>query len=488
MKENENYRAYAGKNINKQNGGGSMKVRIEVIITDFILLNLIMAGFMYLDVCEIPAYFINATKVTVAVMNFAMIIAEYFFHTIIDRRILAKYEVFLNVLKLTFTQAFLMGVALRLLTNGGGLFNIIVKFFIVEFIVFIIVRYIQRGILNFARAHGRNQQVVLFVGNDPMLASLYRTFTQSPSGGYKVKGYYSDKRMLKEPDGLEWLGDLNTLNGRMDYWNKDVMHEPGIGELFCSLSHADEDEIKKIMHCCDRNIIHFFYVPRTFIDAGIRLVPIHFGDYIYYSNRLEPLLEPGNRFIKRVFDVCFSFVVCLFLIPITLIVGLIIKIQSPGPIFFKQGRTGLDGKTFYLYKFRSMHVNKDADTAQATENDPRKFPFGDFMRRANIDELPQFFNVLIGNMSIVGPRPHMLHHTELYGELIDNYMVRLFVKPGITGWAQVTGFRGETKELWQMEGRVNRDIWYVEHWSFGLDMRIIGKTIKSIFVHDKNAF
>ena len=125
-----------------------------------------------------------------------------------------------------------------------------------------------------------------------------------------------------------------------------------------------------------------------------------------------------------------------------------------------------------------MHVNKDADKVQATKDDPRKYPFGNFMRKANIDELPQFLNVLKGDMSIVGPRPHMLAHTEMYSHLIDKYMVRHFVKPGVTGWAQVTGYRGETKELWQMEGRVKRDIWYMEHWSIWLDIRIIWLTIK----------
>ena len=135
-----------------------------------------------------------------------------------------------------------------------------------------------------------------------------------------------------------------------------------------------------------------------------------------------------------------------------------------------------------------MHINKDADRVQATKDDPRKFPFGSFMRRTNIDELPQFWNSLIGNMSIVGPRPHMLAHTEQYARLIDKYMVRHFVKPGITGWAQVTGFRGETPELWQMEGRVKRDIWYIQHWSLWLDLRIIVMTIALLFKNNEQAY
>ena len=160
----------------------------------------------------------------------------------------------------------------------------------------------------------------------------------------------------------------------------------------------------------------------------------------------------------------------------------------PGPIFFKQNRNGLNDKEFYCYKFRSMKVNKEADTLQATKDDPRKTRWGNIMRKTNIDELPQFINVLLGDMSIVGPRPHMLKHTEEYSKLINKYMVRHFVKPGITGWSQVTGYRGETKELKDMEGRVIGDIWYIEHWSFWLDIYIIYKTVRNAIHGEKNAY
>ena len=185
----------------------------------------------------------------------------------------------------------------------------------------------------------------------------------------------------------------------------------------------------------------------------------------------------------------FSFFILLCLIPFFPIIAIIIKVQSPGPLFFKQDRTGLNGKNFKLYKFRSMHVNSEADKMQATKCDPRKFKFGGFMRKTNIDELPQFLNVLRGDMSVVGPRPHMLYHTKIYSDLIDKYMVRHFAKPGITGWAQVNGWRGETNELWQMEERVKHDIWYIENWSILLDFRIIYRTIRNIITHnDKKAY
>lgn len=165
-----------------------------------------------------------------------------------------------------------------------------------------------------------------------------------------------------------------------------------------------------------------------------------------------------------------------------------IKLKSPGPIFFIQERTGIDGKVFNCFKFRTMKVNDQADTMQATENDPRKYPFGDFMRHTNIDELPQFINVFLGDMSIVGPRPHMLRHTEEYSSLINKFMVRHLAKPGITGLAQVSGFRGETRYIDQMEGRVKKDIEYIENWTLLLDLKIIWKTVTNMLGKEENAY
>jgi undecaprenyl-phosphate galactose phosphotransferase/putative colanic acid biosynthesis UDP-glucose lipid carrier transferase len=205
--------------------------------------------------------------------------------------------------------------------------------------------------------------------------------------------------------------------------------------------------------------------------------------------RKEPLEINLNRIIKNVFDFFFSLFVIIFmfswLFPILVV---IIKLNSKGPVFFVQKRTGRDNVPFNCYKFRTMYVNDGADKVQASQNDSRVTKVGSFLRRTSIDELPQFFNVLAGKMSVVGPRPHMLLHTEQYSELIDNFLVRHYAKPGITGWAQVNGYRGETKDLSDMEGRVEHDIWYIENWSFILDLKIIWKTIADVFQGDKKAF
>ncbi|MGI6242204.1 MAG: undecaprenyl-phosphate glucose phosphotransferase [Prevotella sp.] len=479
---------YKKEVLQKRVYGGSEYVKIAVLAIDFLLLNLLFAALIWLDKDLVPQYFTKYTKMSVLVMNFTMVIAELYYHTIVQRRLVGTLEIARNCMKLVLTQSVLMYVLLRLLNNSGGFFRYMLIFAGALYAVIIVSRFIERWTLNKLRAHGRNTQTVLFVGHDPALVELYNSLTESASVGYRILGYYSIQKIKNCPEGLEYLGDVEDLKARLDQWDENPTIEKGINEVFCSIPHDEAGLVQRIMHSCDKSVIRFFYVPRIFEDQELNLKMQHFGNYTLFTNYVEPLVRPSNRALKRAFDILFSLLVCIFLIPITLIVGIIIKLQSPGPIFFKQDRTGIDGSTFKCIKFRSMHVNKDADNVQATKDDPRKFPFGNFMRKTNIDELPQFFNVLIGDMSIVGPRPHMLHHTEMYGKLIDKYMVRHFCRPGITGWAQVTGFRGETHELWQMEQRVKKDIWYIEHWSFWLDIKIIFMTAKSIFIHDENAY
>ncbi len=179
------------------------------------------------------------------------------------------------------------------------------------------------------------------------------------------------------------------------------------------------------------------------------------------------------RIRKRCIDIALSFIVAGVLLPFMPYIIYKIKRESPGPIFFKQARTGLNGKTFMMYKFRTMHVNKEADTKQATRDDVRKFPFGQFLRRTTLDEMPQLINILKGEMSVVGPRPHMLKHTEYYTKHIPHFMERHAVKPGVTGLAQATGWRGETPELWMMEERLRRDLFYIRHRSIRLEWIII---------------
>ncbi|MCX2485229.1 exopolysaccharide biosynthesis polyprenyl glycosylphosphotransferase [Pedobacter sp. MR2016-24] len=202
-----------------------------------------------------------------------------------------------------------------------------------------------------------------------------------------------------------------------------------------------------------------------------------------------PQEERFNRYVKRSFDVVFSCLVLLFILSwLYPLIALLIRLDSRGPVIFKQHRSGRDNKSFWCYKFRSMRVNDDSHHKQASRNDDRITGLGRFLRRTSLDEFPQFINVLIGNMSVVGPRPHMLKHTEQYRYVIKNYMVRHYSKPGITGWAQINGYRGETLQTDAMEKRVEHDIWYLENWSVYLDIKIILRTVSQVLRGHINAY
>ena len=418
--------------------------------------------------------------------NFALIIAEYFYSPIIHKRVISSGEIVKRILYMSVTQMVLAFVLLKIMTQRFPCGKTEMTIGALFFVSLLIARTLERQVIKWYRGMGRNIRKAVFVGSDPELLTIYNKLGDDATKGYHILGYYADTKMEDLPAGvkLNWLGSLQEF--------LDGFQKPGgidIGdEVYVSISRRERDTIRKISNYCDQNVVHFYYLPVSVETLGMDLKRELLDDVEIFTTYENPLENSFNKTLKRSLDILLSLLFLICSLPLFPVIWLIIKTQSPGPLFFKQLRTGLDGKDFMMYKFRSMHVNDDADKKQATADDPRKYPFGNFMRKANIDELPQFWNVLKGDMSIVGPRPHMLAHTEMYSQLISKYMVRHFVKPGVTGWAQVTGFRGETKELWQMEGRVKRDIWYMEHWSIWLDIRIIWMTAKSIFVHDKNAY
>ena len=341
------------------------------------------------------------------------------------------------------------------------------------------VRLIIRNI----RKSGHNRLRVLMVGGDMNLVHIYNSMKRGYGlHNYDVLGFFTDKYEDQIPVGTTCLGGLANV--------QDYIRSKEIDELFCSINPSAEPEfVNGLIKYCTDNFIQFWYVPNM---NGYPHHRMHF-DQIERVNvislRQEPLADKRNRVLKRIFDILASSLFLVLVYPFVWCFAAIgIKLTSPGPILFRQKRTGYSGQEFDCLKFRSMKVNADADKVQATANDPRKTKFGDFLRRTSIDELPQFINVFRGDMSLVGPRPHMDFHTELYSKLIADYMVRHLVKPGITGWAQVNGCRGETKTVEQMKERVEHDIWYIENWSPWLDLRIILMTVVQIFKGDKQAY
>ncbi|MFI3294133.1 MAG: undecaprenyl-phosphate glucose phosphotransferase, partial [Rikenellaceae bacterium] len=357
-----------------------------------------------------------------------------------------------------------------------------VTYAIVGFVLISAYRLMLRYFIHGLRQKGRDKCNIIFIGSTSNLVELHQEMYQYATNGYNVLGYFDTEPDSELSSICPYLGRSESV---IEYMGAHNIHR-----AYCSLPLSMSKTIIPIINYCENHLVRFYSVPnlRNYLQRRVTLEMFH--NVLILSIRNEPLSKVNNRFIKRTFDIIFSLCFLCTLFPLVYIIfGVLIKCSSRGPIIFHQKRNGIDGKEFWCYKFRSMRVNVDADKVQATEHDPRKTKVGDFMRRTSIDEFPQFINVLIGNMSVVGPRPHMTKQTEEYSKLINSYMLRHQIKPGITGYAQVTGFRGETKQLSEMEGRVKADIWYMEHWTFMLDLSIIFKTITNVIARkDDHAF
>ena len=354
-------------------------------------------------------------------------------------------------------------------------------FYIVFFIFLFVSRVSFMKLLKYVRAKGYNFSNVIIVGANDTGEHIRKILSKDLTYGYRVLGFFDDQ---VDPFAFISSPILGGFNDIADYINKQ-----NVDEMFVALHIDNIKVINQLTELCERNMIRIKFIPDFQLYTKTRRVEISFYDNTpVLMLRKEPLELTLNLLLKKAFDLCFSLLVILLIFPwLFPILIILIKLDSKGPIFFKQERSGRDNQAFTCLKFRTMRVNRKADEKQATRGDKRITKMGAFLRRTNMDELPQFFNVLWGNMSVVGPRPHMLKQTELYSELINNYLVRHYAKPGITGWAQVNGFRGETKELVDMKDRVDYDIWYIENWSFLLDIKIIFQTLINVFNGDENA-
>ena len=459
----------------KNNNYTNRLIQLLIIAGDFLVL-WVLLYFLIGTIPKSESWDEEKGRAFWIVCTFALMVAEYLLPAVIHERMVGANAILRRCMMLVTTYTLLSYLLIRAIHFTSRMGWQMFAMGGVMLVSIILLRFIERWLVKKLRQSGYNTRYVTLVGSDKELLHLYKRLTSNPTYGYKVRFIYGDI------EGLNHDGSVNDFKALLSRSEDLKLGD----EVYLCVPRKERELISQTVHLCYHRMVKFYYLPTA--EEKLNLQPILIDDISVMTTYTSPLEDPLNRLLKRLLDIVFSI---LSLIPTALLLPFIvltIKRQSPGPVFFRQKRTGIDGHDFYCYKFRSMHVNSDADRLQATKDDPRKFPFGDFMRKTNIDELPQFWNVLIGDMSIVGPRPHMLAHTEQYDKLIDRYMVRHFVKPGITGWAQVTGFRGETRELWQMEGRVERDIWYIQHWSLWLDLRIIWLTFKTIFKRDKKAY
>ncbi|MDR2916652.1 MAG: undecaprenyl-phosphate glucose phosphotransferase [Tannerella sp.] len=449
-------------------------------IGDLVVLNLIFfCIYNFLD----PLY--TATMVPkmreiILLLNFCYFFSLYFVPMKLHMSVVFLDKIVQRSFYFVTIFIFLFAICLTFLNVGNDLATFIVIYYLASLLIFSLWRVLVRIMVKTYRRKGYNAKNIIIVGAGKNGMELYQVIKTDLAYGFNVLGFFDDNTILKDilPN---YLGRINQI--------EEYVKNHDIDEIYCTIPGTNSEKISELLNFAEKNMIRFYIIPEFYRNVKKSMILEVMESIPLLTIRTEPLQSPYNRFIKRCFDIVFSAAVLVTVFPLLYIIaGTFIKFSSKGPILFKQKRNGLYGKVFECYKFRTMRINKEADKQQAIKDDPRTTKVGSFLRHTNLDEFPQFINVLKGDMSVVGPRPHMLKHTEQYSILIDKYMIRHLVKPGITGWAQITGYRGETRTLEQMEGRVKRDVWYLENWSFFLDLKIIVVTIINMFKGESNAY
>ncbi|WP_138755228.1 undecaprenyl-phosphate glucose phosphotransferase [Paenibacillus sinopodophylli] len=353
-------------------------------------------------------------------------------------------------------------------------------FFVMNFVAITAYRYWVKSLLASLRRKGFNKRFVLIVGAGTVGRSFYANLQQHPHLGYEVVGFLDDYQKEHAPEHQ----DMKPIIGLLSDLRMKLEKEP-IDEVIIALPLEAHAKYGEIIEVCERTGVKTLIIPDFFDLLPAKPFFDNFAGIPLINVRDIPLDELSNRILKRWFDMAFSLTAVILTSPIMLFIVIGLKLTSPGPILFKQERMGLDRKSFYMFKFRSMHVSDDSvsNTQWTVENDPRRTKFGSFLRRTSLDELPQFFNVLLGHMSVVGPRPERPYFVHQFKEEIPKYMIKHQIRPGITGWAQTNGLRGDTS----IKDRIMFDIFYIENWTFFFDIKIILKTVLKGLMN-KNAY
>ncbi len=378
-----------------------------------------------------------------------------------------------NVLKsgivLCIAQIFIAIVTARLFQFQ----IIIIIYYFINTFISLFYRAVLRSILKYMRSRGYNKKYIAIIGVNNCTENFVDKVQTSPDLGFELSGYFAaaPHSQLKIP----YLGNFKKISSFFKTAPPD--------EAVIMLSDKLQPSLDHLMAICENWGIKFSILPNMFASFSSRIYISSFDGLPLLSIRNVPLENTFNKFIKRILDIVISFLMLIFLSPLMLITAVIIKITSPGSVIFKQERVGMSNRPFTMYKFRSMRVETEGDLSMTEKNDERCTRFGAFIRKFSIDELPQLFNVLKGDMSLVGPRPEIPYYVEHFRKSIPSYMVKHYVKPGITGWAQVNDLRGGDTSI---EERIRYDLYYIENWSVGFDIKILLKTLtKGIF--SKNA-
>jgi putative colanic acid biosynthesis UDP-glucose lipid carrier transferase len=341
--------------------------------------------------------------------------------------------------------------------------------------------WLGRTVVRRRAARPESRRTAVVVGASALGAKVARALQGGDDGGAEFVGFFDDRTdgRVDAEARTKILGNLSEVAA--------YTTEHRVREVYITLPLGSQPRIVELLEQLQDTTASLFFVPDVF---GISIIQGRLQDMngVPVVGICETPFTGTNELVKRISDIILALVIIVLISPLLLAIAIGVKLSSPGPVLFRQRRNGLDGHEIVVYKFRSMRTMEDGDVVrQATRNDPRVTPFGAFLRRTSFDELPQFFNVLAGTMSIVGPRPHAVTHNKEYRQIIKAYMVRHKVKPGITGWAQVNGQRGETDTVEKMRMRVEYDLEYLRNWSLGLDLKIIASTIRVLFF-DRQAY
>lgn len=459
------------------NKGKGRLIKWIIVLGDFICINLSFFLSYIILPHEVVASF--NWQIGCLFLNLSYLPVVYAFANVYNERITYIDQLLSKTLKL-LVVFILIFLSLSMFFNIEIGTKVQLFYFVSFFILLNSWWLIANKAIRYYRKKGYNFKRVVIVGARQTGLMLHKELQSNAGYGYKFLGFFDSEEPEEEKIKALYRGGISEVE-KFCLDNK-------VDELYCALPSSEDAHIINMLQISERNTIRFFIVPevRRFMTRTLNFGNI--GAIPLLSVREEPLQKWLSRFVKRSIDLFVSGMVILFSPFWFLPIAIAVKKSSPGPILFRQKRTGYMGRDFDCLKFRTMCVNKDSDTKQAERGDARITKVGAFLRKTSLDEFPQFFNVFMGDMSLVGPRPHMLKHTEDYSRLIDKYMVRHFIKPGLTGWAQVNGYRGETKTLQQMEKRVEYDIWYLEHWNVFLDIKIILLTAFGVFKGDENAF
>lgn len=452
----------------QQTGRYSKYIRPISIAFDLIVVSLLSAYF-FRELKLNMAYFLLFQGFAWVFIGFLVKFYEIFRFTTpveIITKIIKQFSIFLLVVIAYFP------FAKTVIFSGKAIaLSMTVSFVLIVSFKYFLFYYLKK----YRITTKNNFRNAVIIGYTPEAIRLKEVFNNRQDYGYRFQGYFSDKKQNAEVKGK--IDDLKTfvLANKTD-------------EIYCSLNEISNEKLKELVEFADENKKTIKFIPDTKEIFSKNLKIDYYELFPVLSLQKTQLHDPLIKGIKRGFDVVFSLVIIIFLLSWLIpVIAILIKLESKGPVFFKQGRPGLDENEFYCYKFRSMQVNETTEK-EASKNDPRVTRMGRFMRKTSIDELPQFFNVLLGDMSVVGPRPHLWSQNKSYASKVKKYMVRHYVKPGITGLAQVKGFRGEIETDEDMINRIKFDVFYIENWSLVMDIKIILQTVINIFKGEDKAY